>query len=118
MRTILAAVLVAAIAAPSIGDAQNAGGGVGGAVGGAAVGGVVGGPPGAVIGAGVGAIVGSTLPPQPTVTYEQPVVVGGVLPDSYTYYDVPSANDYSYIILNNHKVIVERRTHKIVRVIE
>ena len=118
MRTILAAAVAAAIAIPSGGYAQNAGGGVGGAVGGAAVGGVVGGPAGAVIGAGVGAIVGSTLPPQPTVVYQQPVVVGEALPDSYTYYDVPDESAYSYIVLNNHKVIVERRTHKIVRVIE
>lgn len=118
MRTTLAAAIAVAIAIPSIGYAQNAGGTAGGAVGGAAVGGAVGGPPGAVIGAGVGAIVGSTLPPQPSVTYQQPVVVGEVLPDDYTYYEVPSEPDYGYIVLNNHKVIVERRSHKIIRVIE
>jgi hypothetical protein len=118
MRTTLVAAFAVAIAIPSIAYAQNAGGGAGGAVGGAAVGGAVGGPPGAIIGAGIGAIVGSSLPPEPSVTYEQPIVVGEVLPPDYVYYDVPSEPDYGYIVLNRHKVIVERRTHKIVRVID
>ena len=91
-------------------------GAVGGAVGGAAVGTVVGGPVGTVVGAGIGALVGSSLPPQPSVVYEQPVVVGEPLPDSYTYYEVPQYPDYNYIIVNNQRVIVDRRTHRVLRV--
>jgi hypothetical protein len=83
-----------------------------------AVGGVVGGPPGAVVGAGVGAIVGSSPPPQRTVANQQPNVVVQISPDSHTYYDVPDESDYSDIVPNNHKAIVERRSHKIVRVID
>ena len=91
-------------------------GAVGGAVGGAAVGTVVGGPVGTVVGAGIGALVGSSLPTQPSVVYEQPVVVGEPLPDSYTYYEVPQYPDYNYIIVNNQRVIVDRRTHRVLRV--
>jgi hypothetical protein len=91
-------------------------GAVGGAVGGAAIGTVVGGPVGTVVGAGIGALVGSSLPSQPSVVYQRPVVVGEPLPDSYTYYEVPQYPDYNYIVLNNQRVIVDRKTHRVVRV--
>ena len=109
--TIAAACAIPAFAAYA--DDRSVGA-VGGAVGGAAVGTVVGGPVGTVVGAGVGALVGSSLPPQPSVVYQEPVAVGRPLPDSYTYYDVP---DYEYIILYNQRGIVDRHTHRIVRVI-
>jgi len=109
MRT-LAIVAFAACLAPMASLAQNTGGAIGGAVGGAAVGGPV--------GAAVGAIVGSMLPPQPSVVYQGPIVVGEALPDTFTYYDVPKEHDYEYVILNNKRVIVERRTHRVVRIIE
>ena len=114
-NTIIAATVIALL--PSLAFAQNAGGAVGGAVGGAAVGTVVGGPVGTVVGAGVGALVGSALPPQPSVAYDGQVVVGSALPDSYTYYPAPQYQDYDYVIVNNQRVIVDRRTHKVVRVI-
>ncbi len=78
---------------------------------------VVGGPVGTVVGAGVGALVGSSLPSQPSVVYQQPVVVGQTLPTSCTFYAVPQYPDYEYIILNNQRVVVDRRTHRVVRVI-
>jgi hypothetical protein len=93
-------------------------GGIGGAVGGAAIGGVVGGPVGAVVGAGVGAIVGSSLPAQPSVTYTQPVVVGQVLPQTVTVYPVPQYRQYDYAVINNHRVIIDPATRRVVRVIE
>jgi len=97
--------------------ADDTAGAVGGAVGGAAVGTVVGGPVGTVVGAGVGALVGSSLPSRPSVVYERPVTVGETLPDNYTYYDVPQYPTYGYIVLNNQRVIVDRKTHRVVRVI-
>ena len=102
---------------PALADdvGSNTGGAVGGAVGGAAIGTVVGGPVGTAVGAGIGAIVGSTLPSHPSVTYQQPVVVGEPLPDTYTYYDVPNYPDYEYIIVNNQRVIVDRH-HRVIRV--
>ncbi len=114
-NTIIAAVAIAML--PSLALAQNAGGAVGGAVGGAAVGTVVGGPVGTVVGAGIGALVGSTLPAQPSVAYDGQVVVGNELPGTYTYYPVPQYQDYDYVIVNNQRVIVDHRTHKVVRIV-
>jgi hypothetical protein len=116
MKAITIAVLTAVLAVPSLAFAQD--NTVGGAVGGAAVGTAVGGPVGAVVGAGVGAIVGSTLPPQPSVVYDQPVVVGEALPQTIEVYPVPQYQNYDYAIVNHHRVIVDRATHRIVRVIE
>ena len=121
MKTLRIAVLAAAVTVPSLAFAQDdnrAVGGTGGALGGAAVGAVVGGPVGAVVGAGIGAIVGSSLPAQPSVTYERPVVVGEVLPQTVTIYPVPQQRQYEYAIINNHRVIVEPATRRIVRVID
>jgi hypothetical protein len=118
MKALYIAAAAAALLASSSAYAQNAGGTVGGAVGGAAIGGVVGGPVGAAVGGAIGAITGSALPPQPSVVYQGPVVVGQTLPGTVTYYPVPEYGDYSYTILNGRRVIVERRTHRIVRIIE
>jgi hypothetical protein len=121
MKAVRIAILAAAVAVPSLAFAQDNNqpvGGVGGAVGGAAVGGVVGGPVGAIVGAGVGAIVGSSLPPEPSVVYSQPVVVGQALPQTVTVYPVPQYQQYDYTIINNHRVIIDPRTRRIVRVIE
>ena len=45
-------------------------------------------------------------------------MVGETLPGTVTYYPVPDYGDYSFTILNGRRVIVERRTHRIVRIIE
>lgn len=120
MRMLSFVAIAAALAIPSIAHADNdhAAGTVGGALGGAAVGTVVGGPVGAVVGAGVGAIVGSSLPTQPSVRYDRPVVVGEDLPDAVTLYPVPRYTDYDYAVVNNHRVIVAHGTHRVVRVVE
>ena len=56
-------------------------------------------------------------------SYSQPgVTVGTVLPDAVTVYplpptvEVPSANSYSYSIVNNQPVVVERTSRKVVHV--
>jgi hypothetical protein len=98
--------------------AQNAGGAAGGAVGGAATGAVVGGPVGAAVGGAVGAIVGSSLPPHASVAYDRPVVVGQDLPETVTVYPVPNYDEYSYTVVGKRKVIIDRHTRKIVRVID
>ena len=118
MKGLSLLVAAAALLTVSSANAQNAGGAVGGAAGGAAVGAVVGGPVGAVVGGAVGAITGSGLPPQPSVVYQGPVVIGETLPPSVTYYPVPDYDAYGYTVLNGRRVIVERRTHRIVRIIE
>ena len=118
MKAFCIAAATATLLASSSAYAQNAGGAVGGAVGGAAVGGVVGGPVGAVVGGAVGAITGSALPSHPSAVYRGPVVVGETLPGTITYYPVPEYDAYGYTVLNGRRVIVERRTHRIVRIIE
>ena len=120
MRTLSLVAIAAALAIPSIAHAQDdrAIGTVGTTVGGAAVGAVVGGPVGAVVGAGVGAIVGSSLPPEPSVTYDRPVVVGEELPNTVTLYPVPRYTEYDYAVVNHRRVIVDRGTHRVVRVID
>lgn len=118
MKAIVLTVVAATCAAPVItAYAEDSPiGAVGGALGGAAVGTVVGGPVGTVVGAGIGALVGSTLPSEPSVVYQQPVTIGEALPDTYTYYAAPRYPDYQYVVLNNQRVIVDRR-HRIVRVL-
>jgi Protein of unknown function (DUF1236) len=118
MKMLCVGATAAALLTGSAAYAQNAGGAVGGAVGGAAVGGVGGGPVGAAVGGAVGAITGSALPPQPSVVYQGPVVVGEALPDTVTYYPVPDYDAYSYTVINNRRVIVDRHNHKVVRIIE
>jgi hypothetical protein len=121
MKTLRIAVLMAAVAVPSLAFAQDQqtnqpAGTVGGVVGGAAVGAVVGGPVGAVVGAGVGAIVGSSLPAQPSVVYSGPVVIGQPLPETVTVYPVPRYSQYEYAVVNNQRVIIDARTRRIMRV--
>ena len=89
-----------------------------GAVGGAAVGAVVGGPVGVVVGAGIGALVGSALPSEHSAISGRSVVVGEALPGSHMYYEVPDYPDYKYTVLNNQRILVDRRWHRVVRVIE
>jgi len=117
MKPFYIALAAGAMLASTAAMAQNAGGAIGGAAGGAAIGAVVGGPPGAIVGGAVGAITGSALPPQPSVPYRERVVVGEPMPATITYYPVPDYDAYSYVVVNNQRVIVDRRTHRVVRII-
>jgi hypothetical protein len=131
-------ILVAAalLAAPA---AVNAQGLVGGAERGADVGGAAGGPVGAIVGGAVGAATGTVggilgVDDRPrfrsyvetehvrSYDYDRPLHEGVVLPDDYTYYDVPAQyhlrGDYRYTVINHHPVIVEPRTRRVVEVIE
>jgi hypothetical protein len=47
----------------------------------------------------------ASLPSQPSVVYERPVVVGEALPDTITVYRF--YRDYEYAIVNNHRVIID-----------
>jgi hypothetical protein len=118
MRTLAMIAVALAIPCAAYAEDDRAVGGVGGALGGAAVGTAVGGPVGAVVGAGIGAIVGSSLPQEPSTVYDGPIVVGEPLPQSVVIYPLPQYPDYTYAVINNHRVIVERGSHRIVRVID
>jgi Protein of unknown function (DUF1236) len=97
---------------------QSTGGAAAGAAGGAAVGAAIVGAPGAAVGGAIGAITGSLLPTRPSVTYSGPVVVGEMLPDTVAVYPVPEYDAYSYTVIGPRRVIVERKTHRIVRIID
>ena len=109
-------------------DKASAGAGVG-VVGGAATGAVVGGPVGAVVGAVVGGVAGAAVDPPKRVrtyitttqvdpvSYNGSIAVGAVLPDSVTEYDIPKYERYRWTYINGQRLLVDRRTHKIVAVI-
>jgi len=97
------------------------------------------GPLGAVVGGAIGAAVGTANSMlgidrrerfriyvvgerRPSFAYAGPVRVGTVLPeDGVVYYDVPSEfalPNFNYTIVNDHPVLVEPGTRRIVEVIE
>ncbi len=69
-------------------------------------------------------------PPDPVITYverapvpsvavpEEDIVVGAVLPDTVMVRAVPDYESYGYAVVNDTPVIVEPRTHRVVRIIE
>ncbi len=95
------------------------------------LGAVIGGTVGAVAGT-VGGILGVEDQPRfrsyvieqrvPSYRYDSDFRVGAVLPeDGVTYYDVPSeyhVTGYRYTYVNDHAVLVDPRTHRIVQIID
>ncbi|HET7889828.1 MAG TPA: DUF1236 domain-containing protein [Bradyrhizobium sp.] len=103
-----------------------------GAVNGARAGGAVAGPVGEIVGGTVGAAVGAAVEvpnavitsvqgvrdPSAAVMIEEPIVVGEPLPAAVEVRPVPGYVDYRYALVNNHRVIVDPRTRRVIRVIE
>ena len=58
----------------------------------------------------------------PDYTISEPVVVGGVLPETgVTYYDVPQSfgmTPYRYTVVNGQTILVEPRSRRIVQVVD
>ncbi len=95
------------------------------------VGGVVGGVVGAV-GGGISGLLGTDQRPRfkeyvvrehhPSYKYDRDVAVGAELPgDGVSYYDVPpeyGVKDYRYAVVNDHTVLVDPRTHRVVEIID
>src|ERR1700688_3624522 len=127
-RLIGIAALVATVALPVVAQAQGVPGGV---ERGSRDGERAAGPVGGVVG-GVAGVLGVDQRPRfheyvvrehrPSYQYREDVRVGAVLPEEgVTYYEVPAeygARDYRYTVVNNHTVLVDPRTHRIVEVIE
>src|SRR6185437_8117369 len=120
--------LVAALAVPSLAQAQGVPGGVErGSRDGERAAGVVGG----VVG-GVAGVLGVDQRPRfhsyvveqhrPSYAYREDVRVGAILPeDGVTYYDVPpeyGVHDYRYTVVNGRTVLVEPRSRRIVEIVE
>lgn len=101
-----------------------------GAVNGARAGGDVAGPVGAIVGGTVGAAVGAaveipnavitsvTAERVPSVTVRERVVVGEPLPPTVELRTVPRYTEYRYAVVNDHRVIVEPRTRKVIKIID
>lgn len=102
-------------------------------------GGEIAGPLGAVVGGAIGAALGTAngilgidrrerfriytrAERRPSVAYKGPIQIGAVLPDDgIVYYDVPrefELRGYNYTIVNDHPVLVEPGTRRIVEVID
>jgi hypothetical protein len=130
------AMLLTTLALPMAAQAQGT---VRGAQEGAAQGDRAAGPIGAVVGGAIGAVagtVGGILGVEdrprfreyvvqerlPSYRYDDDFRVGAVLPDSgVIYYDVPAdyhVTAYRYAYVNDHAVLVDPRTHRIVQIID
>jgi hypothetical protein len=135
-RIIGIAAVAAAVALPVVTHAQGVPGGVErgsreGERAASPVGAVVGGVIGGVVG-GVTGVLGVDERPRfrnyvveqhrPSYQYHEDVRVGAVLPEEgVSYYEVPreySARDYRYTVVNNHTVLVDPHTRRIVEVVE
>lgn len=51
-----------------------------------------------------------------SATFEGDVVVGAVVPDTVEIIEVPAYHNYGYVMLNEHRVLVDRGTRKVIRV--
>ena len=131
--------VIAALALLALPVAAQAQGTVRGMERGAAEGDRAAGPLGAVVGGTVGAVagtVGGILGVEdrprfrtyvveqrvPSYRYDSDFRVGAVLPESgVTYYEVPAeyhVQGYRYTYVNDHAVLVDPRTHRIVQIID
>jgi hypothetical protein len=117
IRVLSAGVILGALMLPVAANAQIVAGSI--------VGAAVGGPVGAVAGAAIGAINAGALSgyvashTYPSYYYQGDVVVGATLPSGVTYYRVPA--DYYgpayYTVVNNHTVLVDPNSGKILQVV-
>ena len=131
--------MMAACAALLVAPGAFAQGTVRGAERGAAEGDSAAGPVGAIVGGAVGAATGTVggilgIDDRPrfrtyvesehvrSYDYDQPLRAGAVLPEDYTYYDVPERyhvrRGYRYTVVNRHPVIVDPGTRRVVEVVE
>src|SRR4029079_15361917 len=137
IRLLMPTMLLATVALPLAAQAEGT---VRGAQEGAAVGGEAAGPLGAMVGGAVGAATGTVggilgvedrprfreyavRERRPSYRYGEALRVGVVLPqEGVTYYDVPAEYHappgYRYTYVNEHPVLVERRTGRIVEILD
>ena len=129
-------VMTALLATPIAAQAQGL---VGGAARGADEGDRAAGPVGAIVGGAVGAATGTVggilgVGDRPrfheyverehvrSYDYDRPLATGSILPEDYTYYDVPEdyhvKRGYRYTVVNHRTVLVDPTTRRVVEVIE
>jgi hypothetical protein len=136
IKPLFTTALFVALAMPAIAQAQGT---VRGAEEGTEQGGRAAGPLGAIVGGAIGAATGTIggilgvedrprfreyviRDRRPSYRYSDDLRVGAVLPESgVTYYEVPAeyhASAYRYTYVNEHAVIVDPRTRRIVEIID
>ena len=54
----------------------------------------------------------------PGVTFEGDIVVGSSLPDTVEIIEVPNYDTYGYVVVNKRRVLVDRKSRKVVKVYE
>ncbi|MCV9967723.1 DUF1236 domain-containing protein [Pararhizobium sp. BT-229] len=54
----------------------------------------------------------------PSVTFEGDIAVGTTLPDTVEIHTIPDQAEYSCVILNNKRVLVNPKTRAVIEVIE
>ena len=54
----------------------------------------------------------------PSVVYDGDIAVGATLPNTVEIHTVPNVDGYGYTVINERRVIVEPRTHRIIQVLE
>lgn len=52
------------------------------------------------------------------VTYDGDIIVGTELPGTVTYVDVPDSPDVAFVYVNKKRVLVNKKTHKVVKIYE
>ena len=52
----------------------------------------------------------------PSVTFQGDITVGAVIPDTVKVIEIPKFKKYSFVVLNNKKVLVDASTHKVIAV--
>jgi Protein of unknown function (DUF1236) len=135
-RYLVLTTLLATLALPMAAQAQGT---LRGAQEGAAQGNHDAGPVGAVVGGAIGAVAGTVggilgvedrprfreyvvHERHPSYRYDNDFRVGAMLPENgVTYYDVPAdyhVSGYRYAYVNDHAVLVDPRTHRIVQIID
>ena len=53
-----------------------------------------------------------------SVVYDGDIAVGTTLPDTVEIHTIPDNDGYAYTVVNERRVIVEPRTHKVVQVLD
>lgn len=135
-KHLMATVVLVALAFPVVANAQGV---VGGAESGARQGDRAAGPVGAVVGGVVGGVAGGVAglingdqrprfreyvvtQRRPSYVYREELRDGVVLPsEGIEYYDVPpeyGVRDYRYTVVNDHVVLVDPRTRRVVEIID
>ncbi|MBX4869704.1 DUF1236 domain-containing protein [Rhizobium bangladeshense] len=54
----------------------------------------------------------------PSVVYDGEITVGATLPDTIEVHTVPNVDGYAYTVVNERRVIVEPKTHRVIQVLE